>query len=123
MRRKIDKNFSSTEIDLIPQPLYEWKNFKEFIKEKNLSENFYPYFRCYKPLYNALKISKYFISYQEIFKKIYEEKKIVTPPKDYEIEKIIISIVSKIRLFDSSFDRSSIVFKELNLKKIILLII
>ena len=75
LRKETDKNFSSMEMDLIPQPLDQLSRFKDFVMEKNLSCNFYPYFKCKTPLYNALKNSKYFISYEAKFKKFYKEKK------------------------------------------------
>ena len=113
LRKETDKNFSSMEMDLIPQPLDKWSRFIDFVNEKNLSCNFYPYFECTTPLYNALKNSKYFISYEAKFEKFYKKKKIIIPQNNDGLEKIINSIILKIRLFDSSFDRSSIVFQEL----------
>ena len=115
LRRETDKKFMESNMELVPQPIYQYYYFSSFVRDKNLSEDFYPYFICKEPLYDALKNSKYYISYQTKFEKFYKAKKTVTitPTKDNKIEKTINSIVAKIRLFDYSFNRNSIVFKEL----------
>jgi len=112
LRRETDKRFNVEKMELAPQPLSNSYNFDSFVRGKNLSNDFYSYFNCHEPLENALQSSTYYISYNIKFEKFYQSKKVVSPPDD-KIEKIIQSIVSKVKLFSYYFNRNSLEFKEL----------
>jgi len=111
LRRETDKRFNVEKMELAPQPLYSSGCLRSFVAEKNLSDDFYPYFDCSSNLEYALKNSTYYISYQSKFEKFNQSKKIMTPPEN--IETIINAIVSKIQVFNSYFYRNKIEFKEL----------
>jgi len=110
LRRETDKRFNVERMELAPQPLYYIDSLRHFVAENNLSDDFYPYFSCSLNLKSALSNSKYYISYWSKFEKCYQSKKVMTPPNN--IETIINKIVSKIKIFNSSFNKNNIEFKE-----------
>ena len=116
MKRETDKRFNVDKMELAPQPLYRTWDLSSFAREKKLSEDFYTYFRCTECLESALSNSKFYISYGNKFEKFYNQKKVIVPPPEPEnkAEKTIKNIISKIRLFYSSFSSDDLVFKELD---------
>jgi len=97
-------------MELAPQPLHYINSLRDFVVKNNLSDDFYPYFSCSSNLERVLSNSKYYISYRSKFEKCYQSKKVMTPPNN--IETIINTIVSKIKIFNSSFNKNNIEFKE-----------
>ena len=75
LRRETDKRFNVEKMELVPQTLSDSYSFHNFVREKNLSQDFYPYFICSEPLENTLKCSTHYISYNLKFLNFINQKK------------------------------------------------
>ena len=109
-QRSSDNRFNNSDMNKVPQPLCRnSEGLQSFIRAKLLPDNFYEYFIASDYLYYVLIKSKYYESYGDRFNRLFKAKQIIIPPAN--IETNINSIVSKIRIFNSSFNRNQIVFQ------------
>ena len=109
-KRTTDNRFNVNEMSEMPQPVDNIHDLQYLLKEKLLPDSFYEYFTPSAYLFYVLRKSKYYESHHARFNRLYKVRRIITPPGI--IESNINSVVTKIRLFNSSFDRNKIVFQE-----------
>ena len=81
-----------------------------FIKEKNLSEDFYPYFHVNRIIMAILEKSKKYISIEKKFSSYVENSESKEPKGIYK--EALNEIYSKIKKMDKSFDGKIIFFKK-----------
>ena len=93
-----------------PQPLDNVGDFQNFLREKALPGNFYEYFTPSKYFYNVLNKSKYYEYYHSRFNRQFRVRSII--PLPINLENNLNSAVSKIQIFNSSFNRNKILFQE-----------
>ena len=107
-RRKTDKRFETDNKDLIPQPTSH--DLKSFLKEKNLSDNFYEFFIVSSELSSCLSKS---VNYESIYTR-YEKLVNVTienPPDNEEVNNIINYIIEQIKILKNDFSKNNLFFK------------
>ena len=99
-----------------PQPLWDQNlnSLQSFLRSKLLPDTFYEYFIASYSLCNTLSKSGYYESYSTRFNRQFQAKQVITPPPptpQSNIENNLNSVISKIHLLNSSFNRNQIIFK------------
>lgn len=115
-QRTSDIRFNFSDMKKVPQPLCDnnISSLQSFLRSKLLPDTFYDYFIASNKLYSALTKSNYYESYYDRFNRQFQAKQIITPPvptPQINIENNLSSVISKIHLVNSSFNRNQIVFK------------
>ena len=97
--------------DIKKYPVEEYDNdVPRFIKEKNLSEDFYPYFHVNHIMMVILKKAKDYISIEKKFSLYVENSKSIKPEGIYKTA--LNEIYSKVKMMDESFEGNIILFKK-----------
>ena len=97
--------------DIKKYPVEEYDNdVPRFIKEKNLSEDFYPYFHVNHIMMVILKKAKDYISIEKKFSLYVENSKSIEPEGIYKTA--LNEIYSKVKMMDESFEGNIILFKK-----------
>ena len=92
-------------------PVEKYDNHVQcFIKDKNLSEDFYPYFEVNYIMFDILKRAKDYISIEKKFSLYVENATNVEPKGIYK--EVLNEIYSKVRMMNKSFDEKIIFFKK-----------
>ena len=91
------------------QPTDNIGSIKQFIEDKKLPENFYPFYSVHYNLLGILKESSSYKTIETKFKEYAEKAKNVEPRKEYKIA--IKDVCSKIQFISKDFNESKIKFK------------
>ena len=92
-------------------PVEKYDNHvQRFIKEKNLSEDFYPYFEVNYIMFDILRRAKDYISIEKKFSLYVENATNIEPKGIYK--SVLNEIYSKVKMMDKSFDGKIIFFKK-----------
>ena len=90
-------------------PVYYEERISNFLESKNLSKEFYPYFKVNFSMMKILEKSKNYISIEDKFS-IYVENSITVEPKGI-YKSSLKEIYSKIKIMKESFNEKQVVFK------------
>ena len=85
LRRNKDKTFPGDELKKYPQPLYYVTDLNNFLKERNLNEDFYNYFTISWLFEDVLYKSTYYEKYIKRFESLLKSST-VTPSNKLEIK-------------------------------------
>ena len=93
-----------------PVSVYYENEISKFILSKNLSDDFYPYFKVNYNLMNILEKSKNYLSIKDKFS-LYVKNAINIEPKG-NYKNALNEVYSKVKIMDKSFDGNSVEFKK-----------
>ena len=115
-QRASDNRFNVSDMKKTPQPLWDQSlnGLQSFLRSKLLPDTFYEYFIASTSLCSTLSKSSYYESYSTRFNRQFQAKQVITPPPptpQSNIENNLNSVISKIHLLNSSFNRNQIIFK------------
>ena len=85
LRKNKDERFAGDELRKYPQPLYYVTDLNNFLKERNLNEDFYDYFMTSSLFEDVLYRSTYYEGYNKRFESLLKSST-VTPPNKLEIK-------------------------------------
>jgi len=91
-------------------PVYSEYKVTDFIETKNLSKEFYPYFKVNFSMMKILEKSKNYISIQDKFSKYVKNAVNVEPKGIYKLS--LNEIYSKDKIMNESFDGKQVLFKK-----------
>ena len=91
-------------------PVYKINKVSNFINEKNLSKDFYPFFEVNYSMMKILKKSKNYISVKNKFS-LYVQNAVTVEPKGIYKEALQ-EIYSKVKIMKESFDGKVVLFKK-----------